>query len=49
MFQLYTMDCFCYSFEYDPKFIDEEIKNLEHFIAFAEEAGITKVRKNIYI
>lgn len=49
MFLLYTINCFCYSFEYDPKVIDEEIKNLEHFNAFAEEAGITAVRKNIYI
>ncbi|KAF7387515.1 hypothetical protein HZH68_013192 [Vespula germanica] len=29
------------NFEYNPKVIDEEIKNLHHFIAFAEEAGIT--------
>lgn len=49
MFLSYTIDCFCYSFEYDPKVIDEEIKNLEHFNTFAEEAGITEVRKNIYI
>ncbi|KAL2747359.1 uncharacterized protein V1477_004051 [Vespula maculifrons] len=29
------------NYEYDPKVINDEIKNLEHFIVFAEEAGLT--------
>lgn len=33
----------CYSFEYDPKALDGENKSLEHFSAFADEAGISAV------
>ncbi|XP_035740628.1 uncharacterized protein LOC118449767 [Vespa mandarinia] len=39
--QALLLALFFQNFEYDPKVIDEEIKNLEHFNAFAEEAGIT--------
>lgn len=33
----------CYSFEYDPKALDGEDKNLEHFNTFADEADIPSV------
>lgn len=32
-----------YSFEYDPKAVDSEEKNSEHFSKFADESGIPNV------
>ncbi|CAK9802092.1 hypothetical protein ANTPLA_LOCUS3076 [Anthophora plagiata] len=38
--QAVLLALFFQNFEYDPKALDGGIKNLEHFNAFAEEAGI---------
>jgi hypothetical protein len=35
-----------YSFEYDPKAVDSEEKNSEHFNKFADESGIPKVSEH---
>lgn len=32
-----------YSYEYDPKAVDSEEKNSEHFSKFADECGIPNV------
>ncbi|KAG7210191.1 hypothetical protein KM043_011748 [Ampulex compressa] len=40
--QAVLLALFFQNFEYDPKALDGEDKNLEHFNAFADEAGIPK-------
>jgi hypothetical protein len=35
-----------YSFEYDPKAVDSEEKNSEHFNKFADESGISNVSEH---
>lgn len=35
-----------YSFEYDPKAMDSEEKNSEHFSTFADESGVPNVSEH---
>jgi hypothetical protein len=37
------LQLFVYSYEYDPKSVDSEEKNSEHFSKFADECGIPNV------